>query len=84
MAVSTATRIPLQVGTELKIKRTGEISVSNPTVELAPSDMLADAVISHRYDARTGEHIIRLEEPWSASHEDVDLSDPFFGTDDRH
>ena len=60
-----ATRIPMQVHTELRIKKSGEIAVSNPSVGLGPNDLAASAVISHRYDETTGEHIIRLEEPLS-------------------
>ena len=59
------TRIPLQVHSELRIKKTGDIAVSNPSVGLGPNDLAASAVISYRYDQNTGEHIIRLEEPMS-------------------
>lgn len=57
------TRIPLQVGSELRIRNTGEVSVSNPTVEAAPSLEAADAVLDYRYDPQTGEHVLRLIEP---------------------
>jgi hypothetical protein len=60
-----ATRIPLQVHSELRIKKTGEIAVSNPSVGLGPNDLAASAVISYRFDEHTGEHVIRLEEPMS-------------------
>jgi len=63
--MTTATRIPLQVHTELRIKKDGEIAVSNPSVGLGPNDLAASAVISYRFDDQTGEHIIRLEEPMS-------------------
>ncbi len=59
------TRIPLQVHSELRIKKTGDIAVSNPSIGLAPNDLAASAVISYRYDESTGEHVIRLEEPMS-------------------
>jgi len=59
------TRIPLQVHSELRIKKTGDIAVSNPSVGLGLNDLAASAVISYRYDQSTGEHIIRLEEPMS-------------------
>jgi hypothetical protein len=49
----------------LRIKKTGDIAVSNPSVGLGPNDLAASAVISYRYDQSTGEHIIRLEEPMS-------------------
>ena len=60
-----ATRIPMQIHTELRIKKSGEISVSNPSVGFGPNDLAASAVISHRFDEATGEHVIRLEEPLS-------------------
>ena len=60
-----ATRIPLQVHSELRIMKDGGIAVSNPSVGLGPNDLAASAVISYRYDESTGEHIIRLEEPMS-------------------
>jgi hypothetical protein len=55
----------MQVHTELRIKKTGEISVSNPSVGLGPNDLAASAVVSYRFDESTGEHIVRLEEPLS-------------------
>jgi hypothetical protein len=57
------TRIPLQVGSELRIRNNGEVSVSNPTLETALSLAAADAVIDYRFDPQTGEHVIRLLEP---------------------
>ncbi len=59
------TRIPLQVHSELRIKKTGDIAVSNPSVGLGPNDLAASAVISYRFDEAAGEHVIRLEEPMS-------------------
>ncbi len=59
----TFTRIPLQVGSELRIRNNGEISVSNPTVETAPSQDAADAILDYRFDPRTGEHVLRLIKP---------------------
>jgi hypothetical protein len=60
-----ATRIPLQVHSEVRIKKTGDIAVSNPSVGLGPNDLAASAVISYRFDEATAEHVIRLEEPMS-------------------
>jgi hypothetical protein len=60
-----ATRIPMQIHTEIRLKKTGEISVSNPSVGFGPNDLAASAIISHRFDESTGEHVIRLEEPLS-------------------
>ena len=42
----TFTRIPLQVGSELRIRNDGEISVSNPTIEAAPALNAADPVVA--------------------------------------
>ncbi len=57
------TRVPLQVGSELRITAAGEIKVSNPTIELEPAQDAADAVLDYRFDASTGEHVLRLLEP---------------------
>ena len=62
----TFTRIPLQVHSELRIRNNGEVSVSNPTVEAAPALEAADAVLDYRFDAQTGEHVLRLVEPLAA------------------
>lgn len=59
----TYTRIPLQTGGELRIRNNGEISVGNPAVEAALNANTADAVLEYRFDAHTGEHVIRLVEP---------------------
>lgn len=59
----TFTRIPLQVGSELRIRKNGEVRVSNPTIEGAPAQDAADAVLDYRFDPQTGEHVIRLLEP---------------------
>jgi len=60
--------IPLQVGSELRIKNNGEIVVDNPELELAEDTSAADAVLSYRFDAKSGEHILRLLEP-TADHQ---------------
>ena len=57
------TRIPLQVGSELRIRNNGEISVSNPTVAGEPALDAADAVLDYRFDPHTGEHVLRLLQP---------------------
>ncbi len=56
-------RIPLQVGSELRIKNNGEVVVDNPEIELAEDASAADAVLSYRFDRKSGEHILRLVEP---------------------
>ena len=66
----TGMKIPLQVGSELRIKKNGEVSVGNPEVELSDQIAAADAVLSYQFDAKTGEHILRLLEP-VADHEHV-------------
>jgi hypothetical protein len=58
-----ALRIPMQVGSELRIRNTGEVVVGNPEVELAQTPSAADAVLSYRFDAKKGEHILTLVEP---------------------
>lgn len=59
----TFTRIPLQTGSELRIRNNGEVTVSNPTLETGLTVDTADAVLEYRFDATTGEHVIRLVEP---------------------
>lgn len=61
----TFTRIPLQVGSELRIRNTGEIILGNPTAEGEPALDAADAVLDYRFDQHTGEHIIKLVQPTS-------------------
>lgn len=56
-------RIPMQVGSELRVKNTGEIVVDNPEIELALDKRAADAVLSYRFDQIAGEHIFRLLDP---------------------
>jgi hypothetical protein len=57
------TRIPMQVGSELRIRNNGELTVGNPPVEGAPALESADAVLDYRFDPNTGEHVIRLTQP---------------------
>jgi len=67
----TFTRIPLQVGSELRIRNNGELRVGNPTLEIMSDDRghaldpetAADAVLDYRFDPQTGEHVLRLLEP---------------------
>ena len=56
-------RVPLQVGSELRIKNSGEISLGSPELELAQNAAVADAVLLYHFDQRSGEHIIRLLDP---------------------
>jgi hypothetical protein len=55
--------IPMQVGSELRIKNDGSIVVGNPEVELAHEQRAVDAVIAYRYDGDAQEHVIRLLDP---------------------
>jgi hypothetical protein len=63
MAAKDEMEIVLQVGTELRITNKGEISVSNPELELAREGRAADAVLLYRFNANSGEHVLRLAEP---------------------
>lgn len=62
-APSAGTKIVLQVGEELRIRNNGNIVVDNPELELDREDRAADAVLLYRFDAQSGEHILRLLEP---------------------
>ena len=53
-------RIPMQVGSELRIKNDGAVVVDNPELELGLDEKAADAMLSYRYDAKEGVHILRL------------------------
>jgi hypothetical protein len=61
-------RIPMQVGSELRIKNDGAVVVDNPELELGLDEKAADAMLSYRYDAKEGVHILRLLDP-VADHE---------------
>jgi hypothetical protein len=62
----TFVRIPLQVGSELRIRSSGEVTVSNPTIEGAPAQDVADAIVDYRFDSVRGEHVLRLVQPVAA------------------
>jgi hypothetical protein len=63
MVANDEMKIVLQVGNELRVTNKGEVSVSNPELELAADNRAADAVLFYRFDANSGEHIFRLAEP---------------------
>jgi hypothetical protein len=63
MAENREVRIPMQVGTEFRIRKNGDIILDNPELELAADTAAADAVLSYRFDPNSGEHILRLLEP---------------------
>ncbi|PYU33976.1 MAG: hypothetical protein DMG31_07465 [Acidobacteria bacterium] len=56
-------RIPMQVGTEFRIRNNGDIILDNPELELAADTAAADAVLSYRFDSESGEHVLRLLDP---------------------
>ena len=58
-----ALRIVMQVGSELRIRNTGEVVVDNPEIDLAEIPSAADAALSYRFDAAKGEHILTLLDP---------------------
>jgi len=60
---SNETKISLQVGSALRIKNNGDIVIDNPELELAADDRDAAAVLVYRFDAKAGEHLLRLLEP---------------------
>jgi quinol monooxygenase YgiN len=55
--------IPMQVGSELRIRNNGEIVISNPEVDLALDPKAADATLAYRFNRTRGEHILRLLDP---------------------
>ena len=56
-------KIPMQVGTEFRIRKNGDIVLDNPELELAADTAAADAVLLYRFDPDSGEHILRLLNP---------------------
>jgi hypothetical protein len=61
-------RILLQGGRELRIRNSGELRMSNPTLGIVSNDPgqplnpeeAADAALDYRFDPETAEHVIRL------------------------
>lgn len=56
-------RIPMMVGSELRITNNGDIIIDNPEVELAISPRAADATLAYYYNPQVGEHVLRLLDP---------------------
>jgi hypothetical protein len=56
-------KIPMQVGSEFRIRKNGDIVLDNPELELAADTAAADAVLLYRFDPESGEHILRLLNP---------------------
>jgi hypothetical protein len=57
------TRVVMQVGTQLRIKNNGDLTIDNPELELASDNRAADAVLMYRFDSQAGEHVLRLVDP---------------------
>lgn len=57
------TKIVLQVGSTVRLTKTGDVVIDNPEIELSREPEAADAVLSYTFDARTGSHILRLVDP---------------------
>jgi hypothetical protein len=62
-AEQSEVKIVLQVGSELRIRNNGDITIDNPELELIRDERAADAVLLYRFDPDAGEHIIRLQDP---------------------
>ena len=56
-------RIPMQVGTEFRIRNNGDIIIDNPELELDQEPQAADAVLLYRFDPQAGTHVLRLFDP---------------------
>jgi hypothetical protein len=56
-------RIPMQVGSELRIRNSGEIVIDNPELEPALAPDAADATLAYRFNRNLGEHVLRLLDP---------------------
>jgi len=59
----TEVTISMQAETEFRIRNNGDIVLGNPELVLAGDTTPADAVLSYRFDAESGEHILRLLKP---------------------
>jgi hypothetical protein len=51
------------VGSEIRINNFGEVAIGNPELVLANEPHALGAVLSYRFDSKTGEHILRLLHP---------------------
>ncbi|MFY9804622.1 MAG: hypothetical protein WA211_10355 [Candidatus Acidiferrales bacterium] len=60
---NNGTKIVLQVGSELRIRNNGDISIDNPELELVGDDRAADATLIYNFDPQTGVHSLRLLDP---------------------
>ena len=60
---SAGTKIVMQVGAELRIRKNGDLILDNPELELEREERAADAVLLYHFEASTGEHVLRLLDP---------------------
>ena len=74
-APSTGTKIVMQVGAELRIRNNGDLILGNPELELEREGRAADAVLLYRFEASTGEHVLRLLDP-VADHKHLKMHRP--------
>jgi hypothetical protein len=63
MAEENGTKIVLQVGSELRVSNSGDITLDNPELELLGEDRAADAMLLYRFDPKAGTHVFRLLDP---------------------
>jgi len=62
-APSADTKIVLQVSAEFRTRKNGDLIMDNPELELEREERTADAVLLYRFEASTGEHVLRLLDP---------------------
>lgn len=56
-------KITLQVGSTVRLTKTGDVVIDNPEIELSREPNAADAVLSYQFDPQTGSHTSRLVDP---------------------
>jgi hypothetical protein len=56
-------KIVLQVGSTVRLTKTGDIVSDNPEIELSREQNAADAMLSYTFDPQTGSHTLRLLDP---------------------
>jgi hypothetical protein len=59
----TESKIVLQVGSTVRLTKTGDIVIDNPEIELSREQNAADAMLSYTFDPQTGSHTLRLLDP---------------------
>lgn len=56
-------KMTLQVGSTVRLTKTGDVVIDNPEIELSREPNAADAVLSYQFDPQTGSHTLRLVDP---------------------